>query len=170
MTNNSSFEQPAVEQKPVQNNWNSHEFGLKPKNIIETLAANFIKAWSYISGWDSNNSIWRAVRVDSDGNLKTTNGTQNNLAPAITTVNLTVASQSLLTENPLRRAFAIYNDAASTGGVVEAVILEYPNPLGTYKVYLPAGSFYVDDTWQGSILLSVQSADATQSVTLVEYY
>ena len=170
MSNNPDFVERAVEQKPVQNNWNANEFGLRPKNLVETISANFSKVFSYLFGWDVNNLIWRAIRTDVAGNLLVANGAQAVNAPSITNFAVTGTSQQLLAYNPLRRSFAIYNDGYNTDGIVAALILTYPSPTGNYQLNLPAGSLYEDDSWQGAVFIKAQNDDFAQDVTVIEYF
>lgn len=159
----------ARDQRPILNNWNSNEFGLQPRNLLEDVLHNFIKSFSYNFIWDRVNSIWRAMSSDNAGNLKVTNGTQFNVSPLITSVGIDNTEQSFLDYNPQRRYFTVYNNTPGAGYPTETLSLSYPNPANSDSIKIPVGYLYLDDTWQGSIIISKPTGINTQTVTIVEY-
>lgn len=162
-------EPQAVDQKPILNNWNQNEFGLQPRNLVERIAANFIKVFAYNFGFDANTPIWRALRSDVSGNLKVSNGAQSANPPLLTQLSVTGVAQQILPINTARRSFIINNDCQSLVGSASSLIIVYPNPNSSWQLILPVGWSYFDDDWQGTVSVVLLSGAGPQSITIAEF-
>lgn len=155
-------------QTPNQLNWNLNAFGLDPFYIWEQIKAGFTKTISHLFGWDYIDLIWRGLSVDSNGNLRVSNGTQSANAPLQRLVTVTSTPSIALPFNPARSGFSIYNNAPDNTFYAREIIVSYPNVDENFNVFIPVGYVYTDNNWQGTVSLSIGAADINVNVIIVE--
>lgn len=170
MSFNPNSPQEPSDQYSNKQGWLSNEFGLQPLNAIEKVLKHLIKAFAYQFGWDETNLMWRAIRSDVGGNLKTTSGTQGTLPPSISLVNLTTAYSEILAANPNRSYFTVYNNSFGPDLGGAEVLIQYPNPNSSEAIHIPPGTIYTDTNWSGAINGLVNGINTTtQSIIITEY-
>lgn len=169
MSNNPTpADENSTPQTPNQLNWNINSFGLSPFYIWEKIKAGFTKVFSHNFGWDQIALTWRPMSVDSNGNLRTSNGTQSANAPLQTLVTLDTTPQIILPFNPARSSFTIYNNALDNTFYSREVLISYPNKDENETVFIPVGYAYTDDNWQGTVVAYINAGGITVSVIVVE--
>lgn len=155
-------------QTPIEQNFDQNEIGLQPPFILNRILANYIKTLTYLFARDEDNKIWRMLRTDNHGNLKTSPGTQNKNIPLVFQFTAQLGMTLALPANSLRKCVVIYNIDMVGGAKEKDLNIQLGQTQGSPLFRLKAGWAYTDNLWSGDIFL--QSQNTTHPVTIVEYY
>lgn len=150
--------------------FNNSEVGLQPYYSVEYIVPGFRKVLSHLFGWDNANSIWRRLSSDSNGNLRTTSGTQLTQSPIGSIFSLTDADTKILDHNPNRAYFTVQNNGSDDNTPAQPVSVHYPNPTSDSPTILPPGFMLSENSWAGDVYAKSTISSTVQNITVIEYY
>lgn len=136
--------------------WNFNSFDLDPdiSNDIQQTLTRLI-------GYNANYDKWLTVPVDAQGRILVSTAQVQGGSPSITSQNVLLATEKLLlSANPGRRAYIIYNNTGFTLNL-------YFVTGATVFLPIAAGTSYSDDIYLGAVY--GQGATSALTVTIVEY-
>lgn len=157
-------------QTTIEENFDQNEVGLQPPFVKNRILANYIKTFTLLFGRDEPNSIWRMLRTDNYGVLRTTNSQQNDLRPLkhIFTVPNGATPLKVISADTLRKEYMIINDIDSTTTRRCAIHIQFGLNNTFQDILLPTGWGFKDSRWSGDVF--VLSTSQTPDIMVMEFF